>query len=51
MNTLLPVVQTENGKITSFAIQQSAPSNLATLRPHTVEIGIFQQLEGYNIFH
>lgn len=46
MNTLLPVVKKENGKITSFAVEQISPPDHPTLRPHTVEIALFKEKNG-----
>ncbi|SNT07391.1 aminopeptidase N [Micrococcales bacterium KH10] len=42
VNTLRPLVVTDSsGVITSFAIEQSAPEDYPTLRPHRVAIGFY----------
>jgi aminopeptidase N len=42
VNTLRPVVETDDaGIITSFAIEQTAPDDWPTLRPHRLAIGLY----------
>ncbi len=43
VNTLRPVIETDaEGIITSFAIEQTAPEDWPTLRPHRLAIGVYQ---------
>lgn len=47
VNTLRPVLETTaDGIITAFAIEQSAPTDYPTLRPHRLAIGIYEQQGG-----
>ncbi|MQY35026.1 Aminopeptidase N [Streptomyces sp. RB17] len=41
VNTLTPVVRTENGRIASAEILQSAPAAHPVLRDHTLDIGLY----------
>ncbi|MGO3502058.1 MAG: aminopeptidase N [Brachybacterium tyrofermentans] len=46
VNTLRPLIErAEDGTVTSFAIQQTAPQEHRTLRPHRLQVGGFS-LEG-----
>jgi aminopeptidase N len=43
VNTLRPVMETDSqGLITSFAIEQIAPTDWPTLRPHRLAIGVYR---------
>jgi len=43
VNTLRPVIDTDSdGMITSFVIEQTAPDDLPTLRPHRLAIGVYR---------
>ena len=43
VNTLRPIIETDaEGIITSFAIEQTAPEDWPTLRPHRLAIGVYQ---------
>ena len=43
VNTLRPVIDTDrDGVITSFAIEQTAPDDWPTLRPHRLAIGVYR---------
>jgi len=47
VNTLRPEIQVDaNGKITEFAITQSAISEHPTLRPHRIAVGFYNLLDG-----
>jgi len=49
VNTLRPVIETDSdGVITSFAIEQTAPDDWPTLRPHRLAIGVYQ-LQGNGV--
>ena len=42
VNTLRPRIETdENGVITKFVVEQTAPQNYPTLRPHRLGVGIY----------
>ncbi|MDR0951074.1 MAG: aminopeptidase N [Candidatus Ancillula sp.] len=42
INTLIPHFELDNeGKFSSFEVEQIAPENLPTLRPHTTKIGLY----------
>jgi len=42
VNTLRPIIETDDyGVITSFAIEQTAPEDWPTLRPHRLAIGVY----------
>ncbi|GEK80814.1 aminopeptidase N [Agrococcus baldri] len=47
VNTLRPrLATTDDGIITAFAIEQSAPADHSTLRPHRLAIGFYEQQDG-----
>lgn len=47
VNTLRPVFTCdETGRFTSFAIEQSAPDDFPTLRPHRLAIGLYELRDG-----
>ncbi|CAG7572608.1 aminopeptidase N [Barrientosiimonas humi] len=42
VNTLRPLIETDaDGVITSFAVEQTAPADYPTLRPHRLAIGLY----------
>ncbi|XVS66973.1 aminopeptidase N [Actinosynnema sp. CA-299493] len=41
VTTLAPELTAEDGVITAFAVTQSAPDSHPTLRPHTIDIGLY----------
>jgi aminopeptidase N len=47
VNTLSPVIDTDvDGKITRFAVLQTAPSDYPTIRPHRMGIGFYDLRDG-----
>ncbi|MCU1601326.1 MAG: Aminopeptidase, partial [Frankiales bacterium] len=47
VNTMRPVIETDpSGVITSFAVQQEAPTEWPTLRSHRVAIGCYDLVDG-----
>ncbi|WP_040165345.1 aminopeptidase N [Microbacterium gorillae] len=47
VNTLSPVVDTDvDGKITRFAITQTAPADYPTIRPHRLGVGFYDLVDG-----
>ncbi len=45
VNTLRANVESEDGKITQFSIQQSATSEHPTIRPHRMAVGFYNMVE------
>ncbi|MFN2556710.1 MAG: aminopeptidase N [Nitriliruptorales bacterium] len=43
LNTLAPVYAVRDGKYDSFAVEQSAPEEWPTLRPHRVVVGLYDE--------
>ena len=47
VNTLAPVIDTDvDGKITRFAITQTAPADYPTIRPHRLGVGFYDVVDG-----
>ncbi len=44
VNTLHTRVESENGKITKFAVEQTTPAKYPTLRPHLMGIGFYNMV-------
>lgn len=51
LNTLTPAWTAENGKITSFVVEQKADAPHTTLRPHHLEIVLFDKNGGKTFFN
>ncbi|MBB2974571.1 aminopeptidase N [Microbacterium endophyticum] len=46
VNTLSPLIEESNGKITRFAIVQTAPADYPTIRPHRLGVGFYSLRDG-----
>ncbi len=47
VNTLAPIVEADvDGRITRFAVLQTAPADYATIRPHRLGIGVYDLEDG-----
>jgi aminopeptidase N len=47
LNTLAAQWQADGGRLTSMAIEQSAPAEHATLRPHALEVALAHEQDGH----
>ncbi len=46
VNTLAPRLELDDGMIAGFAIEQTAPADHDTLRPHKLQLAIFDEADG-----
>ena len=46
VNTLRPEIDVDEGRITGFAVLQSAPADHPTIRPHRLGIGFYDLVDG-----
>ncbi|MBA8815951.1 aminopeptidase N [Microbacterium halimionae] len=46
VNTLSPLIEERDGKITRFAIVQTAPADYPTIRPHRLGVGFYSLRDG-----